>query len=172
MSKPYEYTYKNKKYYNCKYCTGYLSSKNFYQSFVKNKRRCCIVCYKERRKYLNIKQNKYYNIKRYLDREGKKNNDNGCNTIDKSDIKYIMEVIYKNKSIVDGSNIFINLILVKWYKNELISPWNLVCMTKPQAKKHVLLNDNDIYDNYSENVINSIENKLKSIKSYYVALLK
>lgn len=88
---------------------------------------------------------------------------------DSADVGYLVEEVYKNKSVISGE--CSRLSLSRWRKDGPINLQNVVVMTKDEQKKHeelVLCDENPktVEEVYPEWVLNQVEHRLRQEKHY------
>ncbi|RKP20614.1 hypothetical protein ROZALSC1DRAFT_19112 [Rozella allomycis CSF55] len=79
-----------------------------------------------------------------------------------SDLKYVFEQIWFGRSITSLDSD--NLILVKWRKENPLSMFNLVCLTKNESKLHESYEN--LEDAYGLEFVSSVDNKLDRERTY------
>ncbi|KAF9923893.1 hypothetical protein FBU30_006076 [Linnemannia zychae] len=88
--------------------------------------------------------------------------DKGIETIalDRRDVGYVIEEIFRGKSAISGSMEKIGL--CRWKRNHPLSLQNVVVLTKSELEKHVKLPaDADLVEVYGQEVVDSIEAKFR-----------
>ena len=53
------------------------------------------------------------------------------------DLRYLMEFIWQNSSVVSGRRDIYELKFVRWDKHEPWSPWNCILLTRAEALEHL-----------------------------------
>ncbi|KAF9431982.1 hypothetical protein BGZ76_011451 [Entomortierella beljakovae] len=114
---------------------------------------------------LAIKQREplYMRIHRELKtRENRLDKNADAIAMDRRDVGYILEEVFRGKSVVSQSTDKIGLI--RWKRNEPLSLQNVVVMTKSEINKHEKLPlDADLVDIYGQEVIDYTERKFREV---------
>ncbi|KAJ3310841.1 hypothetical protein HDV04_004617 [Boothiomyces sp. JEL0838] len=131
--------------YYCRGCTKYKSSTEFYLSTTLTHLGKCKDCsmkenlsvqktddstYGTMLKLIRLQES---NKKKLMDQSEKLH---ALSLLQESDIRYLVDVIWNKKSAISGNKNIDDLILTRWDKNEELSPWNCVLLTKSEAITH------------------------------------
>ncbi|KAJ3275210.1 hypothetical protein HDV01_000935 [Terramyces sp. JEL0728] len=131
--------------YYCRGCTKYKSSTEFYLSTTLTHLGKCKDCsmkenlsvqktddstYGTMLKLIRLQES---NKRKSMDQEDQLH---ALSLLQESDIRYLVDVIWNKKSAISGNKNVDDLILTRWDKNEELSPWNCVLLTKSEAVTH------------------------------------
>lgn len=56
--------------------------------------------------------------------------------LQESDIRYLVDIIWNRQSAVSGSKKILDLVLTRWDKDQELSPWNVILLTRDEAQRH------------------------------------
>ena len=164
-------------YYHCKLCNQYLNIKLFHKSSIQRKDKRCIACKKMRNRPNTKNKKEWSDIDRLhqdlrkRQKKHQKNNKNHPNMhfIKRDDLVYIInniweyETIHKIKATTQSEKK--NNIFIEWNPKEPFSPWNIIYISKTDAKTHKFIKDRSLV--YSKEIINLINSKFDLVKMYY-----
>jgi len=147
----------------CSLCAKYLPEAQFYTSTIQKKGKRCKTCMIKtnvaRRKRTH---NRYRIMLRYLrDAEKKKNGEKVSMNIEERDIRYVVKDVWHNQSAISSDDS--HLSLIRWDKDEPLTPWNCVLVTKREAREHNRAKRP--MKLYSEDQISNIQSKLQIVKN-------
>ncbi|KAJ3322583.1 hypothetical protein HDV06_002960 [Boothiomyces sp. JEL0866] len=131
--------------YYCRGCTKYKSSTEFYLSTTLTHLGKCKDCSMKENLSVQKTDDSTYGTMLKLIRLQESNKRKSMDQSEKlhalsllqeSDIRYLVDVIWNKKSAISGNKNIDDLILTRWDKNEELSPWNCVLLTKSEAITH------------------------------------
>lgn len=75
--------------------------------------------------------------------------------MDVQDVAYIFEEMWHGKSVISGPND--KLALTRWDKSKPLGYFNIVCLTRQEAKEHDSLPDNvDLEEHYGKEIYEKV----------------
>lgn len=63
--------------------------------------------------------------------------------LQESDLRYLIDVIWSQRSAISGHAVMDDLILTRWDKEVELSPWNCILLTKNEALSHECSGSNE-----------------------------
>lgn len=159
-------------YFYCKSCKHYQLKHKFHMqsSSSTQPRKKCKRCHKDARsnKWSDVDR-LLKNIKETEARTFKTNKSLILKCMHKQDIQYLLEKVWKHKTIFSeapqSDKDKKNLIFTRWDTTKPFVPWNLIYITKKDAKLH-FLTENIKYQ-YSHKIISRVLRKLKKTQYHY-----
>lgn len=133
------------KVYYCRGCTCYKPSIDFYMSTTIKKLGKCKDCDREmnaaiERRTETIFEEMLTHVKHEESKSITNVTTNGyISKLQASELRYIVDIIWRGKSAIGGSDKLSDLILTRWNINEEISPWNCILLTVSESVAHIRL---------------------------------
>ncbi|VDP99353.1 unnamed protein product [Trichobilharzia regenti] len=90
--------------------------------------------------------------------------------INKEDIRFIIDQIWENRSVLSGWTDLFDLTLTRWKINEPWSPWNTIVVTREEAEIHANLGKLKVEDIYADPLINLVNQRLIMGKNEFLRL--
>lgn len=97
-------------------------------------------------------------------------NDNSriCYLVQESDIRFLVDRIWKSQSALSAWDDMYDLVLIRWDRTDEWSPWNTVLLTKDEARSHNRLSD--IEDGYESTFLQRVYHQHTVAKNYFIRL--
>jgi len=97
-------------------------------------------------------------------------NDNSriCYLVQESDIRFLVDRIWKSQSALSAWDDMYDLVLIRWDRTEEWSPWNTVLLTKDEASSHNRLSN--IEDGYESTFLQRVYHQHTVAKNYFIRL--
>ncbi|KAG0314599.1 hypothetical protein BGZ99_008045 [Dissophora globulifera] len=110
---------------------------------------------------IKMRQSLYLRLHRELTvRENRLEKTVGTISLDRRDVGYLLEEIFRGKSVLSKSSDKIGM--CRWKRGEPLSSQNVVVMTKGEITKHEKLPiDADLVDVYGQDIVDSVEEMFK-----------
>ncbi|OAF68549.1 IQ and ubiquitin-like domain-containing protein, partial [Intoshia linei] len=165
LKAPKDYTVLNRDIYFCRGCQNYMRSTNFSHDHINGRcKKCQLIL---NRAILRNDFSKYKLILIRL-RKSEERHDNPSKIpliLKETDMKYIIEEIWRGQSILSGWCDIDDLTLCRWNMEESWSPWNMVLVTNEESIAHDSIKDlSKVYD---QAIISRVQQKHTLAKSYY-----
>lgn len=62
-----------------------------------------------------------------------------CSHLQEGDLRYLVENVWNSQSVLSAWEDLYDLVLVRWDKHTVWSPWNCILLTKEEAAAHFKL---------------------------------
>ena len=81
-----------------------------------------------------------------------------------ADLRYMVESVWNSQSILSAWDELFDLVLVRWDKHEVWSPWNCVLLTKEEAEAHRKLKD---LEEVTSHIMSSLKKYIKILCLFF-----
>jgi len=155
----------------CHSCGNYKPSTEFYITSNSRNVGRCRNCTKVENDGRQREDHTYYKVMLKALRkseEAMQDGSNICFLIQEHDLRYLIENIWSNQSILSAWDDLYDLVSVRWDKHQEWSPWNCILLTHDEAEAHKKLFS--LEEGYGQVFIHKVTQKHNFARNYFSRL--
>jgi len=155
----------------CHSCGNYLPSTEFYITSNSRNVGRCRRCQKVDNDGRQREDHTYYKVMLKALRkseEAMQDGSNICFLIQEHDLRYLVENIWNNQSVLSAWDDLYDLVSVRWDKHQEWSPWNCILLTHDEAEAHKKLFS--LEEGYGAVFIHKVTQKHNFARNYFSRL--
>ncbi|CAL1532090.1 unnamed protein product [Lymnaea stagnalis] len=155
----------------CQSCGSYLPSTEFFVTSNKSNVGRCRRCEKIENDGRQREDHNYYRVMLKALRKSEEAIQDGssiCYLLQELDLRYLVENIWSNQSVLSAWNDIYDLVLARWDKHQEWSPWNCILLTHDEAEAHKKLFS--LEEGYGQVFIHKVTQKHNFARNYFSRL--
>ncbi|KAK3734124.1 hypothetical protein RRG08_000036 [Elysia crispata] len=155
----------------CHSCGNYLPSTEFFITSNSRTAGRCRNCVKVENDGRQREDHSYYRIILKALRKSEEAMQDGssiCYLLQENDLRYLVENIWSNQSMLSAWDDLYDLVLVRWDKHQEWSPWNCILLTHDEAEAHKKLFS--LEEGYGHVFIHKVTQKHNFARNYFSRL--
>ncbi|GFO15604.1 Iq and ubiquitin-like domain-containing protein [Plakobranchus ocellatus] len=155
----------------CHSCGNYLPSTEFFITSNSRTVGRCRNCVKVENDGRQREDHSYYRIILKALRKSEEAMQDGssiCYLLQENDLRYLVENIWSNQSMLSAWDDLYDLVLVRWDKHQEWSPWNCILLTHDEAEAHKKLFS--LEEGYGHVFIHKVTQKHNFARNYFSRL--
>ncbi|KAK0051920.1 IQ and ubiquitin-like domain-containing protein [Biomphalaria pfeifferi] len=155
----------------CRSCGSYLPSTEFFITSNTSSVGRCKKCEKIENDGRQREDHNYYRVMLKALRkseEALQDDSSICYLLQEKDLRYLVENIWSNQSVLSAWDDIYDLVLARWDKHQEWSPWNCILLTHDEAEAHKKLFS--LEEGYGQVFIHKVTQKHNFARNYFSRL--
>ncbi|KAH9490582.1 hypothetical protein Btru_033588 [Bulinus truncatus] len=155
----------------CRSCGSYLPSTEFFITSNTSSVGRCKKCEKIENDGRQREDHNYYRVMLKALRKSEEALQDGssiCYLLQEKDLRYLVENIWSNQSVLSAWDDIYDLVLARWDKHQEWSPWNCILLTHDEAEAHKKLFS--LEEGYGQVFIHKVTQKHNFARNYFSRL--